>query len=73
MTISSELEAIIGVKEATRSEVIQKLFAYVKKNNLQDPENKDIIMCDDKLKKLSGETKLRAFGGMAKCLVKHMS
>ena len=58
---------------ATRSEVIQKLWAYIKKNNLLDPENKAMIMCDDKLKKLcGGEIKVRGFG-LAIHFAKHMS
>ena len=73
MKISPELEAIIGVKEATRPEVIRRTFAYLEKNNLFDPENKRIIMCDDKMKKLTGgEIKIRAFG-LAKHFSKHMS
>ena len=71
MKISPELEAVIGVKEASRAEVIKKIWIYVKKNNLQDPENKAIVMCDDKLKKLSGESKFRAFD-MNKFLGKHI-
>ena len=72
MKISPELEPVIGLKEATRGEVIKKIWIYVKKNNLQDPENKDIIMCDDKLKKVSREIKVTAFG-IGMCMGKHMS
>ena len=69
--ISPELEAIIGLKEASKCEVITKVWAYVKENNLQDPENRGIVICDDKLKKVFGEPKFRAFG-MFSTLQNHM-
>ena len=72
MKVSPELEAIIGVKEAKWHEVLELVWAYVKKNNLQDPENKLVVMCDDKLKKVSGKTKFHPFK-MYTFLNNHMS
>jgi DNA topoisomerase I len=51
---SSELEAVIGAKEATRGEVMKGLWAYIKKHKLQDPDNGRIIIPDDKLAAVFG-------------------
>merc|ERR1711974_92247 len=40
MKLSAELADIVGKKEASRAECIKQLWAYIKKQNLQDPENK---------------------------------
>merc|ERR1712020_573242 len=53
--LSEDLEAIVGVKEAPRHEVIKLMWAYIKDNNLQDPKNKQFAKCDDKLEKVIGE------------------
>src|SRR3989344_5295889 len=43
MTVSPELAAVIGAGPMPRSEVVKKLWVYIKKNNLQDPSNKPDI------------------------------
>ena len=53
--LSSELAAITGSKEMTRGEVTKAVWAYIKKHNLQDPENKRRIIPDEKLKKIFPE------------------
>ncbi len=70
--LSEDLEAIVGVKEAPRHEVIKLMWAYIKDNNLQDPKNKQFAKCDDKLEKVIGEKRFKCFG-MAKYLKEHMS
>jgi chromatin remodeling complex protein RSC6 len=40
MKLSAEQAEIIGMKEASQAECIKQLWAYLKKNSLQDPENK---------------------------------
>ncbi|KAJ4790732.1 SWIB/MDM2 domain superfamily protein [Rhynchospora pubera] len=52
--ISPELQELVGAPEMARTEVIKAIWAYIKSNNLQDPEKKRIIVCDDKLKKVFG-------------------
>uniref|UniRef100_A0A6I9QLU0 SWI/SNF complex component SNF12 homolog n=2 Tax=Elaeis guineensis var. tenera TaxID=51953 RepID=A0A6I9QLU0_ELAGV len=52
--VSSELQALLGVKEIRRTQALKQIWAYVKENNLQDPENKRVIVCDEKLKKVFG-------------------
>merc|ERR1719400_2427124 len=61
-----------GKKEASRAECIKQLWAYLKKNNLQDPENKQFFIPDKKMAKIFGNDKIRAFG-MAKFLSAHLS
>lgn len=51
---SPELEAVIGKGPMPRTEVVKKLWEYIKKNNLQNPQNKRNILADDKLKAVFG-------------------
>ncbi|MED6119160.1 hypothetical protein PIB30_009262 [Stylosanthes scabra] len=53
--ISTEMQAICGVDEISRTQALKQIWAYIKENNLQDPENKKIIICDEKLKKIFAE------------------
>jgi chromatin remodeling complex protein RSC6 len=57
MTPSPELAEIVGNKPLPRTEVVKKLWAYIKKNNLQDAKNKRQINADDKLKPIFGGKK----------------
>ena len=53
MKLSIELADIVGKKEASRAECIKQLWAYIKKNNLQDPENKQFFNPDKKMAKVN--------------------
>ena len=68
---SAELGAIVGNDKLPRSEVISKVWDYIKKNKLQNPENKREIVADDKLKKIFGKDKVTMFE-MNKHLAGHM-
>jgi chromatin remodeling complex protein RSC6 len=57
MTPSAALAEIVGAKPLPRTEVVKKLWAYIKKNNLQDAKNKRQINADDKLKPIFGGKK----------------
>ena len=48
-----------------------KNFGGIQKNNLQDPEDKQFFICDDKLEKVFGVQRCKAFG-MAKYLQNHL-
>ncbi|TVU50067.1 hypothetical protein EJB05_01422 [Eragrostis curvula] len=53
--ISAELREFVGgAEELPRTEAIKLVWAHIKGNNLQDPNNKKIIVCDEKLKKIFG-------------------
>ena len=48
------------------SQVVKRMWAYIKENNLQDPKNKQMIKCDDKLSKVS-YIQLLYLGGLKEC------
>ncbi|CAN6449682.1 unnamed protein product [Victoria cruziana] len=52
--ISPALQELVGVPEIPRTQALKQIWAYIKENNLQDPDNKKIIVCDEKLKKILG-------------------
>lgn len=72
LTLSDDLAAIVGTKEAPRHEVVKQMWAYIKENKLQDPKNKQFAICDEKLHKIIGTKKFKCFG-MVKYLKDHMS
>ena len=72
MSLSPELADVVGKKEASRAECIKQLWAYLKKHNLQDPENKQYFFPDAKMAKIFGKDRIRAFG-MAKFIGAHLS
>merc|ERR1712156_449201 len=70
--LSKDLSAIIGMKEASRSEIVKELWVYLKKNNLQDPEAKQWFTPDKKLAKVFGSEKIKGFA-MTKFINSHLS
>ncbi|KAK9097244.1 hypothetical protein Sjap_022741 [Stephania japonica] len=52
--ISPAMQELLGVPEIPRTQALKQIWAYIKEHNLQDPENKKIIVCDEKLKKIFG-------------------
>ena len=73
MNISSDLAAVVGQGPMPRSEVVKKLWEYIKKNNLQDPSNKRNINADANLKKVfDGKATVNMFE-MTKLVSKHLS
>ena len=53
-SVSTELQAIIGTKKATRPQIVKKLWAYIKSRKCQDSKNKRMIVPDAKLSKVLG-------------------
>lgn len=73
LSLSPELEAVVGKGPMPRSQVVKKLWEYIKKNNLQDPNNKRNIHADDKLKPVfDGRSVVNMFE-MTKLVSKHLS
>ena len=68
---SADLAAIVGDKPLPRGEVVSKVWEHIKKNNLQNPQNKREIVADDKLKKVFGKDKCSMFE-MNKHLAAHL-
>jgi upstream activation factor subunit UAF30 len=52
--LSEELQSVVGKDILPRPQVVQALWAYIKENNLQNPDDKREILCDEKLKKIMG-------------------
>ena len=73
MKVSAELGAVIGNGAMPRTEVTKKIWAYIKKNGLQDSKNKRNINADDKLKPIFGGKKQVSMFEMTKLVSKHLS
>ncbi len=71
-TPSAELAAVIGAAAAARTEVVKKIWAYIKKNNLQDAKNRRAINADDKLKAVFGGKKQVTMFEMTKLVSNHL-
>ncbi len=72
VTPSADLAAITGKDPLPRSQVVSKMWDYIRANKLQNPENKREILADDKLKKVFGTDKCSMFE-MNKHLSRHLS
>ena len=73
LTPSDALAAIVGAKALPRTEVTKKLWAYIKKNALQDKVQRRNIHADDKLKSVFGGKKTVNMFEMTKLVNKHLS
>jgi chromatin remodeling complex protein RSC6 len=54
LNLSPELEEVVGAGPMPRTEVVKQLWVYIKKHDLQNPQNKRNILADDKLKAIFG-------------------
>ncbi len=72
VTPSPDLAAIVGKDPLPRSEVVSKVWDHIRKNNLQNPQNKREIVADDKLQKVFGKDRCTMFE-MNKHLSRHLS
>jgi chromatin remodeling complex protein RSC6 len=69
---SKELAEIVGATALPRTEVMKKVWAYIKKNNLQDTKNRRAINADDKLKAVFGGKKQVTMFEMTKLVSNHL-
>ena len=69
---SAALAEIVGAKPMPRTEVTKKLWAYIKKNKLQDPKNKRMIKADAALKIVFGGKATVNMFEMTKLVSKHL-
>ena len=70
---SAALAEVVGAKPLPRTQVVKKLWAYIKKKKLQNPKNKREIMADAKLKPLFGGKKKVDMFQMTKLVSKHLN
>ena len=71
LTPDPALSAVVGNAPLPRTEIVSKLWAYIKKNKLQDTENKRMVNADDKLRTLFGKNQVSMFE-MAGLIGKHV-
>jgi upstream activation factor subunit UAF30 len=73
MMPSEKLAAVVGNKAIPRTEVTKKLWAYIKKNGLQDAKQRRMINADENLKAVFGGKKTVSMFEMTKLVNKHLS
>jgi len=73
LNVSAELAAVVGPGPMPRSEVVKKLWAYIKSHNLQDPAKKRNINADAALKVVFGGKATVDMFEMTKLVSKHLS
>ena len=73
MTPSEVLAAVVGALPLPRTEVVKKIWAYIKSNRLQDAINRRMINADEKLKAIFGGKKQVSMFEMTKLVSKHIS
>lgn len=66
------LAAVVGSKPVPRTQIVKSLWAYIKKNGLQDKKQKTMINADDKLKEVFGGKKQVSMFEMTKLVNKHL-
>lgn len=72
VTPSAALAEVVGSKPIPRTEVTKRLWAYIKKNDLQDPKNKRMIKADTALKTVFGGKSTVNMFEMTKLVGKHL-
>ncbi|PNY07645.1 upstream activation factor subunit spp27-like protein [Trifolium pratense] len=70
-SLSPQLQEFVGAPEMARTEVVKQLWAYIREKNLQDPNNRQNINCDEPLRALFGVNSINMFQ-MNKVLTKHI-
>ena len=73
VTPNEKLSAVVGSSPLPRTELTKKLWAYIKKNGLQDKKNRRMINADDKLKAVFGGKSQVSMFDMTKLVSKNLS
>ena len=73
VTPNAKLAAVVGSNPLPRTELTKKLWAYIKKNGLQDKKNKRMINADDALKAVFGGKSQVSMFDMTKLVSKNLS
>jgi len=71
LTVSGTMAEVVGSKPLPRTEIVRKIWDYIKKNNLQDKKNRRMINADAKLKPVFGKDQISMFE-LAKVVNKHV-
>ena len=73
LSVSGDLAKVVGPGPMPRSEVVKKLWVYIKSHNLQDPKKKRNIVADENLKKVFGGKAVVDMFEMTKLVSAHLS
>lgn len=73
MQLSDELVAVVGEPRLPRSEVLKKIWHYIRENNLKDPNNGSRVLCDEKLMAVFDGSPTVSNMGITKYLSAHMT
>lgn len=73
LSVSADLAVVVGKGPMPRTEVVKKLWVYIKKHNLQDEKNKRNINADESLKTVFGGKATVNMFEMTKLISKHLS
>jgi len=73
LPLSKELQAIVGKEKMPRTEVTKKVWDYIKSNNLQDPQNKRLIVPDKLLASVFGHSNPIDMMQLAGILTQHIN
>ncbi|XP_024980007.1 upstream activation factor subunit spp27-like isoform X2 [Cynara cardunculus var. scolymus] len=69
--LSPQLQKFVGEPEMARTEVVKKIWAYIKEKDLQNPQNRRKILCDEMLHEIFRVKSIDMFQ-MNKALTKHI-
>lgn len=72
LQLSPELEGVVGPGPMPRSQVVKKIWEYIKERDLQNPKNKRNILADEKLKAIFGGKSEVTMFEMTKLVSAHM-
>ena len=72
LTPSPALAAVVGATPIPRTEVVKKLWQYIKKHDLQDAQNRRQVNADEKLKAVFGGKKSVTMFEMTKYVSNHL-
>ena len=72
LKLSPELAELLGQEALARTQVTKEIWAYIKSNNLQDPNNKRLIVPDKALAKVFGSSEPIDMFKMTSVLSKHI-
>ncbi|GMI78986.1 hypothetical protein HRI_001567900 [Hibiscus trionum] len=69
--VSPALGRFLGAPEASRTDAVKQIWNYIKSHNLQNPNNKREIFCDEKLKTIFDGKEKVGFLEIGKMLSRH--
>ncbi|KAH7571601.1 hypothetical protein ACOSQ2_014500 [Xanthoceras sorbifolium] len=69
--ISPALAGLLGSSQASRTDAVRQIWSYIKTHNLQNPQNKREIICDEKLKAIFDGKDVVGFLEIGKLLSRH--